>query len=432
MDNIPISVLLGILVILIILAAFFAGSETGLLTLNRYRLRHLVKIKHRGAMHAQALLQHTDRLIGLLILGNNFANNLATAVATVIGLQLMGEAGAAIAVSLLTIVGTIFTDVAPKTLGALHSERVAFPAAYVLRPLLKLLYPLVWLVSITANAVLRLFGMSPENAQKHQMSNEELRTIVNEAGAMVPRRHQRMLLSILDLEKVTVEDVMVPRSEIIGIDLTDELEQILMQLTNSEHTRLLVYSDGIENILGILHMRDAVQLMAHGGFTKDSILQIMRDPYFVPEGTPLNTQLLNFQRQKQRIALVVDEYGDIQGLVALEDILEEIVGQFTTDPASNIRDVHPQDDGSYLVDGSATVRDLNRMMHWSLPTDGPKTLNGLIMEYLETIPEPGISLKLAGYPIEIIQTRANAVKIAKISPVSSSALIESNNEAPLT
>jgi len=287
-------------------------------------------------------------------------------------------------------------------------------------------------VSITSNAVLRLFGMSPENAQKHQMSNEELRTIVNEAGAMIPRRHQRMLLSILDLEKVTVEDIMVPRSEIIGIDLSDEPEQILTQLTNSEHTRLLVYSDGIENILGILHMRDAVQLMAHGGFAKDSILQVMRDPYFVPEGTPLNTQLLNFQRQKQRIALVVDEYGDIQGLVALEDILEEIVGQFTTDPANNVRDVHPQEDGSYLVDGSATVRDLNRMMHWTLPTDGPKTLNGLIMEYLETIPEPGISLKLAGYPIEIIQTTANAVKIAKISPALTSALPDGNNEAPST
>ncbi|MEO7558196.1 MAG: HlyC/CorC family transporter [Gammaproteobacteria bacterium] len=432
MDNIPISVLIGALVILIFLAAFFAGSETGLLTLNRYRLRHLVKIKHRGAMHAQALLKHTDRLIGLLILGNNFANNLATAIATVIGLQLLGEAGAAVAVGLLTIVGTIFTDVAPKTLGALYPERVAFPAAYVLRPLIKLLYPVLWLVSILSNGVLRLLGVSIDDAQKHHLSTEELRTVVNEAGAMIPRRHQRMLLSILDLEKVTVEDIMVPRSEIVGIDLNDDWDIVIMQMANSQHTRLLVYSEGIDNVLGILHMRDAVHLMARDDFNKETILEIMRDPYFVPEGTPLNTQLLNFQRQKQRIALVVDEYGDIQGLVALEDILEEIVGQFTSDPANNVRDVHPQEDGSYLVDGSATVRDLNRMMHWNLPTDGPKTLNGLIMEYLETIPEPGISLKLAGYPIEIIQTTANTVKIARISPVSAPALTEENNEAPLT
>ena len=243
---------------------------------------------------------------------------------------------------------------------------------------------------------------------------------------MIPRRHQRMLLSILDLEKVTVEDIMVPRSEIVGIDLGDEWEQVTAQLTRTDHTRLLVTSGGIENVLGILHMRHAARLIAREDFSKDTILEIMHDPYFVPEGTPLNTQLLNFQRQKQRIALVVDEYGDIQGLVALEDILEEIVGEFTSDPANNIRDVHPQDDGTYLVDGSATIRDLNRTMHWNLPTDGPKTLNGLIMEYLEAIPEPGISLRLAGYPIEIIQTTANAVKMAKISP----ALLEEKTEEP--
>ncbi|MEW6352885.1 MAG: HlyC/CorC family transporter [Pseudomonadota bacterium] len=416
MNDVPLSVMVGALVALIFLAAFFSGSETGLLTLNRYRLRHLAKIKHRGAMYAQALLQRTDRLIGLLILGNNFANNLATAVATVIGLQLMGEAGAAIAVSLLTIIGTIFTDVAPKTLGALYSERVAFPAAYVLRPLIKLLYPVVWLVSFLSNGVLRLFGVSPDEARKENLSTEELRTVVNEAGALIPRRHQKMLLSILDLEKMTVDDIMVPRSEIIGIDLNDEWEQTVAQLTSSQHTRLPVYSDGVENILGILHLRDVVQLIAREDFTKDTILEVMREPYFIPEGTPLNTQLLNFQRRKERIGLVVDEYGDIQGLVALEDILEEIVGEFTTAPAQSIKDVHPQPDGTYLVDGSANVRDLNRIMHWKLPTDGPKTLNGLILEYLEAIPEPGTSLRLAGYPLEIVQTTANAVKMVKVQP----------------
>ena len=416
MSDIPLGVLIGALVFLIFLAAFFSGSETGLLTLNRYRLRHFVKIKHRGAIHAQALLQRTDRLIGLLILGNNFANNLATAVATVIGLQLLGEAGAAIAVGLLTIVGTIFTDVAPKTLGALYSERVAFPAAYVLRPLLKLVYPVVWLVSALSNGVLKLLGVSIGASEKNHLSHEELRTVVNEAGALIPQRHQRMLLSILDLEKITVEDIMVPRNEIVGLDLNDDWEQILAQLTSSQHTRLLVYRDGIDNVVGILHLREALRLMSREDFNKEALKEVMKDPYFVPEGTPLNTQLLNFQRQKRRIGLVVNEYGDIQGLVTLEDILEEIVGEFTSDPYATVSDVYPQVDGTYLVDGSTNIRDLNRMMHWDLPTDGPKTLNGLILEYLETIPAPGTSLRLAGYPIDIIQTTENAVKMVKINP----------------
>ena len=416
MNDIPLGALIGALVFLIFLAAFFSGSETGLLTLNRYRLRHLVKIKHRGAIHAQALLQRTDRLIGLLILGNNFANNLATAVATVIGLQLLGEAGAAIAVGLLTIVGTIFTDVAPKTLGALYSERVAFPAAYMLRPLLKLFYPVVWLVSALSNGVLKLVGVSIGASEKNHLSHEELRTVVNEAGALIPQRHQRMLLSILDLEKITVEDIMVPRNEIVGLDLNDDWEQILAQLTSSQHTRLLVYRDGIDNVVGILHLREALRLMSRENFNKEALKEVMKDPYFVPEGTPLNTQLLNFQRQKRRIGLVVNEYGDIQGLVTLEDILEEIVGEFTSDPYATVSDVYPQTDGTYLVDGSTNIRDLNRMMHWDLPTDGPKTLNGLILEYLETIPAPGTSLRLAGYPIDIIQTTENAVKMVKINP----------------
>ncbi|HLA75676.1 MAG TPA: HlyC/CorC family transporter [Gammaproteobacteria bacterium] len=416
MNDIPLSVLFGALVLLIILAGFFSGAETALLTLNRYRLRHLVKAKHLGAMHAQALLARVDRLIGVLLLGNNFANNLATAIATVIGLRLLGEPGVAIAATLLTLVGLIFAEVAPKTLAALYPERIAFPAAFIIRPLLKLFYPVVWVVSLFSNGLLRLLGVSTKDASKHALSNEELRTVVNEAGAMIPRRHQRMLLSILDLEKVTVEDIMVPRNEIVGVDLNDEWDTITTQLTNSQHTRVLIYSDGIENVLGILHMRDVVRLITHEDFTKEMILEVMHDPYFIPAGTPLNTQLLNFQRQKQRIGLVVDEYGDIQGLVALEDILEEIVGEFTSDPSQNIKDVHPQPDGTFLVDGSASIRDLNRMMHWNLPTDGPKTLNGLILEYLEAIPEPGTSLRLAGYPIEIIQTTANAVKMTKIDP----------------
>lgn len=416
MNDIPLGALIGALVFLIFLAAFFSGSETGLLTLNRYRLRHLVKIKHRGAIHAQALLQRTDRLIGLLLLGNNFANNLATAIATVIGLQLLGEAGAAIAVGVLTIVGMIFAEVAPKTLAALYPERVAFPAAYVLRPLIKLLYPVVWLVSALSNGVLKLLGVSVGASERNHLSYEELRSVVNEAGALIPQRHQRMLLSILDLEKITVEDIMVPRNEIVGLDLNDDWEQILAQLTSSQHTRLLVYRDGIDNVVGILHLREALRMMSREDFNKEALMEVMKEPYFVPEGTPLNTQLLNFQRQKRRIGLVVNEYGDIQGLVTLEDILEEIVGEFTSDPYATVSDVYPQADGTYLVDGSTNIRDLNRMMRWDLPTDGPKTLNGLILEYLETIPAPGTSLRLAGYPIDIIQTTENAVKMVKVNP----------------
>lgn len=415
MNDIPLSALFVALALLILLAAFFSGSETGLLTLNRYRLRHLVKIKHRGAMHAQALLQRTDRLIGLLILGNNFANNLATAVATIIGLQLLGDAGAAVAVALLTIVGTIFTDVAPKTLGALYSERVAFPAAYVLRPLLKLFYPVVWLVSTLSNGVLRLLGISIEASEKNHLSYEELRTVVNEAGALIPQRHQKMLLGILDLEKVTVEDVMTPRNEITGIDLDDDWNDIVNQITSCPHTRLVVHRGGIENVIGLLHLRDALRLLARDALDKESLVSVTQEPYFVPLGSPLNTQMLNFQRQKQRVGLVVNEYGDIQGLVTLEDILEEIVGEFTTGPSAGIKEVRHQGDGAYLVDGSVSIRDLNRLLHWQLPTDGPKTLNGLILDYLEAIPEPGTSLRIGNYLIEIIQTTANAVKTLTIS-----------------
>lgn len=416
MDDIHLGILFGTLVVLLVIAAFFSGSETGLFTLNRYRLRHLVKIKHRGATLASKLLDRTDRLIGLLMLGNNFANNLATAVATVIGLRLLGEVGVAVAAGVLTLVGLIFSETAPKTLAALHPERIAFPAAYLLTPLLKLLYPIIWLVNTLSNGLLRLFGVSAEGVRDHDLSSEELRTVVIEAGAMIPRRHQKMLLSILDLERVTVEDIMVPRSEIVGIDLDDSWEDLTAQLTNSQHTRLLVYVGGIENIIGIVHVRDVLRLIVQDNFTKDAVMEITHESYFVPEATPLNTQLLNFQRQKRRVGLVVDEYGDIQGLVTLEDILEEIVGQFTSDPSDSVKDIHPQSDGSYLVDGSTTIRELNKMLLWNLPTDGPKTLNGLILEYLESMPEPGISMLLFGYSIEIIQISANSVKTAKIRP----------------
>jgi len=413
----PLLLLFGILVLLVALSAFFSGSETAMMSLNRYRLRNLAEKRHRGALRAQALLKRPDRLIGLILIGNNFVNILASSIATVIALRLWGEAGIAIAAGLLTLVVLIFAEVAPKTLAALHPEKLAFPATLVLSLLLKGLYPLVWVVNGMANGVLRLAGVTPGgHGPSQSLSIEELRTVVNEAGALIPRRHQEMLMGILDLEKVTVEDIMVPRNEIVGIDLEDEWETIQEQLSSAQHTRLPVYRDNIDDVVGFLHVRKVLALLGRTQFDRAALEALVREPYFVPEGTPLHNQLLNFQRNRRRIGLVVDEYGDIQGLVTLEDILEEVIGEFTTDVAASSRDIHPQEDGSLLVDASVTLRELNRLVGLDLPTDGPKTLNGLIIEYLETIPEPGTSLKLSGYPLEILQTTGNAVKTVRIHP----------------
>jgi len=407
---------LSILLLLILLSAFFSGSETGLISLNRYRLRHMAKSGNTGAMRASELLKRPDRLIGLILLGNNFVNILASSIATIIALRLLGDDGIMVATLLLTVVVLIFAEVTPKTLAALHPERFAFPATLFLKPLLRLLYPIVWLINTIPNALLRIIGVTQEDMAMHNISSEELRTVVNEAGAMIPQRHQKMLLSILDLEKVTVEDIMVPRSEIVGLDLDDEWDTIEKQLRTSQHTRLPVFRGDIDNVLGFIHLRNVLALRRQQEISKEDLESLIRETYFIPEGTALNTQLLHFQHQRRRIGLVVDEYGDIQGLVTLDDILEEIVGEFTTDPSTSSKDIHPQEDGTFLVDGSANIRELNRIMHWDLPTDGPKTLNGMITEYLETIPEAGTSLLLEGYPIDILQTTSNTVKTVRIDP----------------
>ena len=416
MNDIPLSVLFGVLVGFILLSAFFSGSETALMTLNRYRLRHLAKARHPGALRASQVLERPDRLIGLLLLGNNFANILASSVATVIGLRLSGEAGIAIAAGLLTLVMLIFGEVAPKTLAALNPERIAFPASLVIVALMRVLSPVVRVVNTLTGWLLKLFGVALDEASTQTLSSEELRTVVNEAGAMIPRRHQKMLLNLLDLEKVTVEDIMVPRNEIVGLDLNDDIATIRDQLTRSQYTRLPVYRESIDNVIGFLHLRYALDMLMRGDFTHDDIVALVREAHYIPENTPLNTQLLNFQREKRRVGLVVNEYGDILGLATLEDILEEIVGEFTTDPSAHIKDVLAQDDGSYLIDGSASLRVLNRRLNWKFPTDGPKTLNGLILEYLESIPEPGTSVLLAGHPVEILQVKDNAVKTARVRP----------------
>jgi Mg2+/Co2+ transporter CorB len=416
LTDLPLGVLLGTLAVLLVLSAFFSGSETGLMALNRYRLRHLEKTGHRGARRTSALLARPDRLIGLILLGNNFVNIFASAIGTVIAIQLFGEAGIAVATGALTVVILVFSEVMPKTLAALAPERVAFPASAVLGPLLRILWPLVWLVGAVANGLLRTLGFSRQALESDALSREELRTVLNEASAILPQRSRTMLLAVLDLERVTVEQVMVPRTEIQGIDLEVPVAELRERLLHCRHTRVPLYEGGIDTVVGVLHVRKALSLLDAQPLAQDALRRAAGAPYFVPSGTPLSAQLLEFQGRKERMALVVDEYGDVEGLVTLDDILEEVVGEFATALPHLGDAITRRPDGTLLVDAGVSVRDLNRALHWDLPTDGPNTLNGLILEYLETIPEPDTSLRLAGYPLEIVQCTPSAVKTVLIDP----------------
>lgn len=419
LESTSISLLFLILFILLLLSAFFSSSETALMALNKYRLRHLEQEGHSGAIRASQLLARPDRLIGLILLGNNFVNILASAIATIIGVKLYGENGIVIATFTLTLIVLLFAEVTPKTLAALHPERVAFPATFVLKPLLFLLYPLVWFINIITNRLLLLFGVSAEEVKSAAINSEELRMALKEAGSLIPQRHKKMLVSILDLEKITVNDVMVPRNEMEGIDINSSLPEIIKQLSYCGFTRLPIYEDSMDSIIGILHVRKSLHLLAQNNLTKESLNSIIKEAYFVPENTPLNTQLIQFQRHRRRTGLVVDEYGDILGLITLEDIFREIVGEFTADLIDEDKDIHPQQDGSYLINGSANIREINRNNHWNLPTEGPKTINGLILEYLESIPSPGVSLRIEGYVIEVVQTANNVIRTVRISQANS-------------
>jgi Mg2+/Co2+ transporter CorB len=416
LDDIPLSHLIGALFVLILLSAFFSSSETGMMALNRYRLRHLVKEKHRGAMLANTLLERPDRLIGVILFGNNVVNILAAAITTVIMVRLYGELGVALTTLILTPILLIFAETAPKTWAAVRPEKIAFPAAYVLTPLLKICYPVIYVINKISNGLIALFGINVHERDEAPMTREELRSVVREAGSMIPKRHQRMLISILDLENETVDDIMVQRNDIVGIDLNDPPNEIIDQISRCQHTRLVVYRENIDNIVGMLHIRHTLRLLRDTDeFEASDIEEIVTEPYYIPEGTPLHIQLVNFQRMKKRTGLVVDEYGVIQGMVTVEDILEEIVGEFTTDMQTFNLYIHPQEDGSYIIDGSASIRDINRQLHWHLPVKGPKTLNGLILEQLEDIPETGTSLRIGSYAVEITQAGDNAVKTARMN-----------------
>ncbi len=416
MEEVTLETLYGVLAVLILLSAFFSSTETALMSINRYRLRHRAREGHKGAQLVERLLRRPDRLIGLILLGNNFVNIFASSLVTVIALRVGGEAAVAAGAGILTLVILIFAEVAPKTLAALRPERLAYPAAYIYVPLLRITYPLVWVVNLMANGLLRIIGVKMDQGAAQALSKEELRTVVAEAGALIPGRHRQMLVSILDLGKVTVDDIMVPRNEIVGIDLEDDWDDIVEQLEDSQHTRLVVYRGELDQTIGVLHLRTILKDMADGDLSPAVLEARVRDAYFVPEGTPLQQQLVNFQRVKRRVALVVDEYGDIQGLVTLDDILEEIVGEFTTDPADVYREVQPEDDGSFVVQGSANVRELNRTMRWRLPVEGPKTLNGLILERMETIPDAGVKLTVDGYVMQVMQASGNAIKSVRVVP----------------
>lgn len=400
--------------LLILISGFFSGSETGLMSLNRYKLKSLAEQNHGGAMRAERLLQMPERLIGLILLGNNFVNILITQLATYIGYRLYGDTGIAIATGLLTLALLIFAEVTPKTIAAMHAEKVAYPAAYVYVPLLKLLSPLVILINVFVNQLLKLMSLRSPNDGRDALNSDELRIAVAEAGALIPDAHRTMLMSVLDLEKVHVDDIMIPRNEISGIDLEEDWDETLTQITRLPYSRIPVYRGSIDQIEGVALMRKITPLILADNFSPDSLNEITREGYFIPEGTSLTAQLLNFQKNRSRMAFVVDEYGDIQGLITLEDLLEEIVGEFTTTPSDLGNQPSTDDDGSSIVDGSSQIRSLNRELNLDLPTDGPKTLNGLILEHLEIIPESATSLRIGETVMEILSVNNNRIKSIRI------------------
>lgn len=422
MNEVPLSVLFTILFILLILSAFFSSSETALMTLNRLKLKNLAK-SSRGAMLAQRLLLEPDRLIGLILIGNNFINIAASTISTITAfkiaedMSITPEAAAAYATVLLTLLILIFAEVTPKTYAALNPEMIAFPAAYVLTPLLKLLYPLVWATNLLTNGMLRMIGVPKEIAEQ-ALSREELRTLVIENHNLKPDAKQKMMINVLDLEHISVHDIMVPRNEVVGIDITDEWPDILKQLANTYLTRLPVYKEDINNIIGILHIRTILPQLSQNTLNLEGLKAVLRKPYFVPEGVNLTIQLKEFQTRERRLGLVVDEYGDIQGLITIDDVLEEIVGEFTSEPKNRGRNILKIGDERYQIDGRIQVRSLNRRMQWDLPVDGASTLSGLITEYLGNIPKKDTAIQLNNYRITILSVNddnvVNKVMVEKV------------------
>ena len=385
-------------------------------------------------MKAAALLDKPDRLIGLILLGNNFVNILASAIATVLALQTWGDKGVAIATGMLTLVILIFAEVLPKTFATLRPEKLGFFAAHIYTPLLSAVWPIVFVINTIVNRLLAVFGVSIDSGDNDRLNSEELRTVVHQAGDMIPERHQRLLLNILDLEKASVDEIMVPRQEIAGIDLDDPWEVTVEKLGKSAHSRLPVYREDLDKVEGFVYLRRMLNFLKGEELTRAYFESNIREAYFIPEGTPVTLQLLNFQQEQKRIGLVVDEYGDIQGLITIEDILEEIVGEFTTDPShqDKFEEISIMQDGAYTVQGSISIRDLNRELNWNLPTEGPKTLNGLVLEHLQNIPESGACFIINGRPIEVTQVEGNVVQVARIDTAIENYAARDNSDVELT
>ena len=417
MSDISNEALLALLVVLIFLSGFFSSSETGLMAINRVRLQHQAEEGSKTALRILTLLKRPDRLIGLILIGNNFVNILASAIATVLAVRIFGDAGVAISTGILTLVILIFAEVTPKTFAALYPERVAGPASFILLPLLKLTYPIVWTTNLLSNGLLKLLRINPDRSNQNRLTKEELRTLMMQSGHRIPERHHGMLLSILDLEKIQVDEIMVPRGEIVGLDISNEVGELVNQLRSTQHTRLPIFEGEVESLIGVLHSRTALKLLDNDELLsnerdfKNRLVELCEEPYFVPHSAPLHTQLFNFQKERERLAIVVDEYGEIEGLVTIDDILEEIVGEFTTDHIQETSpDIHPQEDRTYIIDGSATVRDLNRILEWKLPTNGPRTISGLIVELLEFIPDHVLGIRHGDYCFEVLAIQDNRVR----------------------
>ncbi|WP_338557669.1 HlyC/CorC family transporter [Erwinia sp. E_sp_B04_7] len=418
MESVSTTSLIITLVIMILVSAWFAGSETGMMTLNRYKLRHQAKHGNRAARRVEKLLRRPDRLLSLVLIGNNLVNILASALATIVGMRLHGDEGVAIATGILTFCVLVFAEVLPKTIAALYPEKVAFPSSILLGPLQIVMMPLVWLLNTITRLLMRLVGMKTESSANSALSKEELRTIVYESRSLMSRRNQDMLLSVLDLEKVNVDDIMVPRNEIVGININDDWKSIVRQLTHSPHGRIVLYRDSLDDTISMLRVREAYRLMTEKKeFTKEVMLRAADEIYYVPEGTPLNVQLVKFQRNKKKVGMVVDEYGDIKGLVTIEDILEEIVGDFTTSMSPTLaEEVVPQNDGSVLIEGSANIRELNKVFNWSLPEDEARTVNGMILEAIQDIPLPNTTVQVGLYAVDILDVQENMIKQVRITP----------------
>ncbi|TCV99292.1 HlyC/CorC family transporter [Biostraticola tofi] len=419
MEHVSTGTLLIILVIMVLVSAYFSASETGMMTLNRYRLRHAAKQGNRAARRVEKLLSRTDRLLSLVLIGNNLVNILASALATIVGMRLYGDAGVAVATGVLTFVVLLFAEVLPKTIAALYPERIAFPSSVLLVPLQTVMMPLVWLLNMMARLIMRLLGIKLPSNLRDALNKEELRSVVNSSRSLISRRNQDMLISILDLEKVTVGDIMVPRNDIVGINVNDDWKSIIRQLTHSPHGRIVLYRDNLDDAIGMLRVREAYRLMTEKKeFTKENLLRAADEIYYIPEGTPLNVQLVKFQRNKEKVGLIVNEYGDIQGLATVEDILEEIVGDFTTSMSPSLaEEVIPQSDGSVLIEGGANIRELNKAFNWTLPEDEARTINGMLLEELEDIPAVNTRTRIGSYQIDILEVSGNMIKQVRITPL---------------